>query len=50
MTVWRSCPDPECGLDAELLDSWVWASTDGDITHYEQRCPAGHFYSGLTDH
>lgn len=47
MTLYRPCPD--CGLDAEVLDEWVWQSTDGPVEHWEQRCPAGHYYCGLTN-
>lgn len=49
MTIYRPCPADGCGLDAEVLDGWVWESTDGPIEHHEQRCPAGHYYHGLID-
>lgn len=41
-------PCPACGLDAEVLDMWVWHDSDNvPVEHHEQRCPAGHYYCGL---
>lgn len=46
----RPCAQPDCGLDAEVVDEWVWQSTDGPIAHYATECPKRHRFYGITDH
>lgn len=36
------CDCPECGLPADVYDSMVMESTDGDVYHVKTKCPAGH--------
>jgi len=28
-----SCPQPGCGVSAEIVDRWVWLSTHGPVEH-----------------
>ena len=45
MPEFTSCPDPECGAPGEIVDRWVWESTDGPIEHMLTHCAAGHHYT-----
>lgn len=36
------CPEPGCGLPAEILDRAVLESTDGPIEHARIACVGGH--------
>lgn len=35
------CPDPDCGLPADVLDEWDTESTDGPVHHIRTRCVDG---------
>jgi hypothetical protein len=39
------CPDPDCGQPAEVVDAWVWSSTDGPVPHARTRCLLGHVFT-----
>lgn len=39
---------PECGLPADVLDTYVLMSTDGPVWHTKIRCLAGHFFNAPT--
>ncbi len=39
------CPDPDCGLPAEVEDRWTWGSTDGPVEMVKVRCVGGCWYT-----
>lgn len=39
------CPDLDCGQSAEVVDAWVWQSTDGPVPHAPTRCGLGHVFT-----
>jgi len=43
------CPDLDCGQPAEIVDTWVWSSTDGPVPHARTRCRLGHVFTPLSD-
>ena len=43
------CPQPSCGLPAEIVDRWVWASTDGPVEHVRTWCANGHWFTPTLD-
>jgi hypothetical protein len=38
------CPDPGCGVPAEVLDRAVLESTDGPVEHVKVQCLARHIF------
>lgn len=45
MTLTVPCPDPACTAPAEIVDRWLWDSTDGPIEHVRTRCLARHMFT-----
>lgn len=43
------CPDLDCGHSAEVVDTWVWSSTDGPAPHARTRCRLGHVFTPPSD-
>jgi hypothetical protein len=43
------CPDLDCGQPAEIVDTWVWSSTDGPVPHARTRCLLGHVFTPPSD-
>jgi hypothetical protein len=43
------CPDPTCRAPAEILDRWVWPSTNGPVEHVKTRCLNGHCFTPPVD-
>ena len=43
------CPDVDCGQPAEVVDTWVWSSTDGPVPHARTRCVRGHVFTPPAD-
>lgn len=43
------CPDPDCGQTADVVDTWVWSSTDGPVPHARTRCRLGHVFTPPSD-
>jgi hypothetical protein len=44
-----NCPDPRCGAPAEIVDRWVWTSTDGPVEHVATWCANGHRFTPTLD-
>jgi len=42
-----SCPDPQCGLPAEIEDRWSWGSTGEPVEMVKVRCACGRWYTVL---
>jgi hypothetical protein len=40
-----SCPQPSCGLSAQIVDRWIWDSTDGPVEHVKTCCPNDHWFT-----
>jgi hypothetical protein len=38
------CPDPDCGVPAEVLDRRILKSTDGGIEHLKTYCVNKHLF------
>lgn len=43
------CPDLDCGRPAEIIDTWVWSSTEGPVPHARTRCRLGHVFTPPCD-
>jgi hypothetical protein len=43
------CPDLDCSQPAEVIDTWVWWSTDGPVPHARTRCRLGHVFTPPSD-
>lgn len=41
------CPDPACGMPAEIVSRWTWSSPDGPLEHVRTRCVLGHVFTPL---
>jgi len=39
-----TCPDPACGVPAEITDRVELGSTSGPMEHVRTYCVRGHFY------
>jgi hypothetical protein len=39
-----TCPEASCGALAEIIDRWVFASTDGPIEHVKVQCLHRHWF------
>ena len=37
-----TCPEVGCDAPAEIVDRWVFGSTDGPVEHVKTRCREGH--------
>lgn len=44
-----ACPDPDCAAPAEVVDRWVWPSTDGPVAHVATHCARNHRYTHVED-
>jgi hypothetical protein len=44
-----SCPQAGCGASAEIVDRWVWLSTDGPVEHVKTWCVNGHGFTPALD-
>jgi hypothetical protein len=44
-----SCPQPSCGLPAQIVDRWVWGSSDGPVEHVKTWCANGHWFTPTLD-
>ena len=44
-----TCPEVGCDAPAEIVDRWVFASTDGRIEHVKTRCRHGHWLTPRLD-
>jgi hypothetical protein len=44
-----SCPQAGCGASAEIVDRWVWLSTDGPVEHVKIWCVNGHGFTPALD-
>ena len=44
------CPQPGCGVPAEIVDRWTWTSTDGPVEHVKTWCASGHWFTRLWTH
>jgi hypothetical protein len=42
------CPEPRCGLPAEIMERFVLASTDGPVEHCKTSCVGGHVRTPLS--
>jgi hypothetical protein len=40
-----SCPQAGCGAAAEIVDRWVWLSTDGPVEQVKIWCVNGHGFT-----
>ncbi|HEY6796530.1 MAG TPA: hypothetical protein VI248_17785 [Kineosporiaceae bacterium] len=40
-----TCPDPDCGAPAEIVDRWTVQSTDGPVEHVTTRCLHRHRFT-----
>ncbi len=40
-----ACPDPLCGLPAEVVDRFTFSSTDGPIEHVRTYCLHRHIFT-----
>jgi hypothetical protein len=40
-----TCPEPSCGLPAEILDRFVLSSTDGPIELVKTHCLGRHMFT-----
>lgn len=40
-----SCPDPNCGAPARIVDRWSFGSTDGQVEHVKTTCERGHWFT-----
>lgn len=49
MTITVACPEPGCTAPAEIIDRWVWNSTDGPMEHVRTRCLARHVFTPSAD-
>ena len=49
MTHVVDCPQPGCGAFAEVVDHWVWLSTDGPVEHVKTWCVNGHSFTPILD-
>jgi hypothetical protein len=45
-----SCPEPNCQVQAEIVDRFVLASTHGPVEHAQTVCLNGHVRTPLTAH
>jgi len=43
------CPDPECGLPAEIVDRFVLYSTAGPVEHLRTYCVVRHVLTTRTE-
>jgi hypothetical protein len=43
------CPQAGCGASAEIVDRWVWLSTDGPVEHGKIWCVNGHGFTPALD-
>jgi hypothetical protein len=44
-----SCPQPGCGASADIVDRWVWLSTNGPVEHVKTWCVNGHGFTPILD-
>ena len=45
-----ACPEPDCGLDAEVADNYCERSDPGPFTNvYATFCPAGHHFRNIAE-
>jgi hypothetical protein len=44
-----ACPEPGCGMPAEVVDRFVLASTDGPVEHVRTWCLEGHGFTQLAE-
>jgi hypothetical protein len=44
-----NCPQPGCGTSAEIVDRWVWLSTNGPVAHVKTMCVNGHGFTPTLD-
>jgi len=43
------CPQPRCGASAQIVDRWVWPSTNGPVEHVKTWCVNGHGFTPTLD-
>ena len=43
------CPQPRCGASAQIVDCWVWPSTNGPVEHVKTWCVNGHGFTPTLD-
>ena len=43
------CPQPRCGASAQIVDCWVWPSTNGPVEHVKTWCVNGHGFTPPLD-
>jgi hypothetical protein len=44
-----TCPDPDCGAPARIVDRWTFGSTDGPVEHVKTGCERGHWFTPTVD-
>jgi hypothetical protein len=44
-----SCPQAGCGASTEIVDRWVWLSTDGPVERVKIWCVNGHGFTPALD-
>jgi hypothetical protein len=43
------CPQPGCGVPAQIVDRWVWASSDGPVERVKTWCANRHWFTPTLD-
>jgi hypothetical protein len=40
-----ACPEPTCWASAQVVDRWIWGSTDGPVEQVKTGCERGHWFT-----